>query len=65
MWADSAYSPEAWSVSPFKKPVNGQLTANQRTYNYWVSKVSHALLKIDLSNYVYRYVYELSTLSGF
>jgi len=40
MWADSAYTPEAWSVAPFKKPVNGQLTADQRTFNYWVSKVS-------------------------
>jgi hypothetical protein len=41
MWADSAYPPEIWSVAPFKKPVNGQLTADQRTYNYWVSKVSY------------------------
>jgi hypothetical protein len=40
MWADSAYAPETWSVAPFKKPINGQLTADQRTYNYWVSKVS-------------------------
>ena len=40
MWADFAYTPETWSVAPFKKPVNGQLTADQRTYNYWVSKVS-------------------------
>jgi hypothetical protein len=40
MWADSAYPPETWSVAPFKKPVNGQLTADQRTYNYWVSKAS-------------------------
>jgi hypothetical protein len=39
MWADSAYTPETWSVAPFKKPVNGQLTADQRTYNYWVSKI--------------------------
>jgi hypothetical protein len=23
MWADSAYTPETWSVAPFKKPVNG------------------------------------------
>ena len=40
MWADSAYTPEMWSIVPFKKPANGQLTADQRTYNYWVSKVS-------------------------
>ena len=41
MWADSAYPPETWSVGPFKKPVNGQLTADQRTFNYWVLKVRH------------------------
>jgi hypothetical protein len=44
MWADSAYAPETWSVAPFKKPVNGQLTADQKTYNYWVSKVRRAWL---------------------
>jgi len=44
MWADSAYPPETWSIAPFKKPVNGQLTADQRTYNYWVSKVRHVPL---------------------
>jgi hypothetical protein len=43
MWADSAYPPETWSVAPFKKPINGQLTPDQRTYNYWVSKVSVSL----------------------
>ena len=43
MWADSAYTPETWSVALFKKPVNRQLTADQRTYNYWVSKVSFTL----------------------
>ena len=41
MWADSAYPPETWSVAPFKKPVNGQLTADQRMFNYWVSRASH------------------------
>jgi DDE superfamily endonuclease len=41
MWVDSAYPPETWSVSLFKKPVNGQLTSDQRTFNYWVSKVSY------------------------
>ena len=43
MWADSAYAPETWSVAPFKKPINGQLTTDQKTYNYWVSKVSYIL----------------------
>lgn len=41
MWADSAYPPETWSVGPFKKPINGQLSADQRTFNYWVSKVRY------------------------
>ena len=41
IWADSTYPPETWSVLPFKKPVNGQLTSDQRTFNYWVSKVSY------------------------
>jgi len=53
MWADSAYAPEVWSVAPFKKPVNGQLTADQRTYNYWVSKVSYTLHStLDISHYL-------------
>ena len=43
MWADSTYPPETWSIAPFKKPINGQLTTDQRTYNYWVSKVSCTL----------------------
>ena len=37
----TVYTPETWSVAPFKKPINEQLTADQRTYNYWVSKVSY------------------------
>jgi hypothetical protein len=41
MWANSVYPPETWRISPFKKPVNGQLTADHKTFNYWVSKVSH------------------------
>jgi hypothetical protein len=43
MWADSAYPPETWSVAPFRKPINRKLTLDQRTYNYWVSKVSVSL----------------------
>jgi hypothetical protein len=43
MWVDSTYSPETWSIAPFKKPIGGQLTADQRTYNFWVSKVSHTM----------------------
>lgn len=40
LWADSAYPAEKWCVSPFKKPTRGELTPDQRTYNYHVSKVS-------------------------
>jgi hypothetical protein len=39
MWADSAYPCETWSVSPFKKPARGSLNADQRTFNYHISKV--------------------------
>ena len=41
MWANSVYTPKMWSIALLKKPVNGQLTADQQTYNYWVSKVSY------------------------
>jgi hypothetical protein len=39
IWADSAYPSEMWSVSPFKKPARGNLTPDQRTFNYHLSKV--------------------------
>jgi hypothetical protein len=50
MWADTAYPPETWSVAPFKKPIHGQLTADQKTYNYWVAKVSHTSLHTNKPN---------------
>ncbi|KAG2053163.1 hypothetical protein BDR06DRAFT_886390 [Suillus hirtellus] len=37
--ADSAYPLDTWCIAPFKKPCNGQLTANQRTFNYHLSTV--------------------------
>jgi hypothetical protein len=40
IWADSAYPAETWCVAPFRKPVGGELSPDQRTYNYHVSKVS-------------------------
>ena len=40
MWVDSAYPSEVWSVSPFKKPARGELTRDQRTFNYHLSKVN-------------------------
>jgi hypothetical protein len=39
MWEDSAYPVETWCVPPFKKPIGGELDADQRTYNYHLLKV--------------------------
>jgi DDE superfamily endonuclease len=39
IWADSAYPSELWSVSPFKKAARGELSRDQRTFNYKLSKV--------------------------
>ncbi|KAF8236445.1 hypothetical protein L208DRAFT_1251442 [Tricholoma matsutake] len=39
MWADSAYPSETWSVSLFKKPANSELSPDQKTFNYYLSKV--------------------------
>ncbi|KAI3998489.1 hypothetical protein K525DRAFT_176421, partial [Schizophyllum commune Loenen D] len=39
LWADSAYPPTTFTVAPYKKPVNGDLTPDQRTFNYWISKI--------------------------
>jgi len=40
IWSNSAYPAETWCVAPFRKPAGGELSHNQRTYNYHVSKVS-------------------------
>lgn len=52
VWADSAYPVEMWCIPPFKKPRNGVLTCNQRTFNYHLSHV-HSLnvLKILLTRW--------------
>jgi len=39
IWADSAYSLEPWCITPIKKPRNGVLTAQQKKFNYALSKV--------------------------
>ncbi|KAG2752546.1 hypothetical protein P692DRAFT_201673833, partial [Suillus brevipes Sb2] len=36
VWADSAYPLSTWCIPPFKKPRGGRLTANQRTFNYYL-----------------------------
>lgn len=41
MWADSAYGLDWWCVTPYKKPAS--LQANNRTFNYHLSRVSHVL----------------------
>ncbi|KAH7919059.1 hypothetical protein BV22DRAFT_968194, partial [Leucogyrophana mollusca] len=39
VWADSAYGSQTWCVVPFKRPSQGDLTADQKTFNYHLSKV--------------------------
>jgi hypothetical protein len=48
MWADSAYPSEIWSVSLFKKFAHCALDADQRTFNYYLSKVHiiHYILQV-------------------
>ncbi|KAG2061987.1 hypothetical protein BDR06DRAFT_853016, partial [Suillus hirtellus] len=38
VWADSAYPLEPWCIVPYKKPRNGRLTKDQKTFNYHLSK---------------------------
>ena len=38
-WVDLAYLAESWCVPPFKKLVGDELTLDQKTYNYFMSKV--------------------------
>lgn len=40
IWADSAYPLEKWCIPPFKKPRNGRLTRDQKTFNIHLSRVS-------------------------
>ncbi|KAG2051184.1 hypothetical protein BDR06DRAFT_854299, partial [Suillus hirtellus] len=39
IWADSAYPLEPWCIPPFKKPVNGALTSDQKAFNTALSRV--------------------------
>jgi hypothetical protein len=39
IWGDSAYPLSTWLVPPFKKPRNQALNHEQRTFNYFLSKV--------------------------
>ena len=48
IWADSAYPTESWCVAPFRKPAGGELSADQRTYNYHVSRVSPYFVSLSI-----------------
>lgn len=39
VWADSAYPATTWCVVPFKRPTRGQLSRNQKTFNYNLSRI--------------------------
>ena len=39
VWADAAYLVDTWCITPFKKPVGGELSLDQKTFNYYLSKV--------------------------
>ncbi|KAG2739594.1 hypothetical protein P692DRAFT_201688843, partial [Suillus brevipes Sb2] len=39
VWVDSAYPLEPWCIPPFKKPHNGRLTNDQRTFNFHLSSI--------------------------
>ena len=63
MWADSAYPSKTWSVSPFKKPAKRELSPNQKTFNYHLSKVHlfHCSI-ISFSCIYFRFAFVLSML---
>ncbi|KAG2055851.1 hypothetical protein BDR06DRAFT_1044727 [Suillus hirtellus] len=48
VWADSAYPLEPWCIPPFKKPLNRQLTKDQKTFNYHLSKI-HSLRELCIN----------------
>ena len=65
IWADSAYPPKMWCVTPFQKPAGGKLSPNQQTYNYHVSKVSsYCISFVFLRSSITRSTYMLSMQSG-
>jgi hypothetical protein len=59
MWADSAYPSETWSVSPFKKLAKHELSPDQKTFNYHLSKVNLIHCLIRLLSHVYRSTFVL------
>jgi DDE superfamily endonuclease len=39
IWADSAYPVTPWCVPPFKKPPRGELSRNEKIFNYHLSRI--------------------------
>ncbi|KAH7917755.1 hypothetical protein BV22DRAFT_1025806, partial [Leucogyrophana mollusca] len=39
LWADSMYGLQTWCVVPFKRPPQGDLTPDQKKFNYYLSKI--------------------------
>jgi len=65
IWADLAYPAEMWYVAPFRKPKGGKLSANQRTYNYHILKVSpYSFFWYLYDSQLSRSAYALSMQSG-
>jgi len=65
IWADSAYPAEMWCIAPFQKPKGGKLSANQRIYNYHISKVSpYSFFWYLYDSQLSRSAYALSMQSG-
>jgi len=46
IWVDSAYPLSTWLVLSFKKPRNQALNRDQRTFNYFLSKVISILCNL-------------------
>jgi hypothetical protein len=46
LWADSAYSSQTWCVTPFKRPVGGNLTQEKRFFNNHLSSVRFLFISI-------------------
>ena len=40
LWADTACGCHFWCIVPFKKPAGGNLTRDQKKFNYHLSKVT-------------------------
>lgn len=39
IWADTAYPIQPWCIAPYKKPTRGELSSQQKDFNYNISKI--------------------------